>query len=220
MKRIINSILAIIMTLTMVACSSTDYTKEVAAVIDNYFSCVEEGDYNAALENCTSDVDDGLGLKDLDQMIEQELSSAGLGDDFDAAAKDWLKYTLQNTFDDHEIEEITFDSDNEAQVIVTGTALDFDQFNSDEFQDDLTTMTENYVNEHMDDMTDLYLTLGEDAAMEQIIKDISTFVFDQMKDFVDNIEKKEYATRFTLEKTEDNWKINKIEHTMRDDQNV
>lgn len=195
------------------ACSNADEEPQVREVIDNYFTSIQSGDYQTAMSYYTADVEDGFGIKDLDEVVEQELTAAALGEDFDNAAKDWLKYTIQNTFDSYNIDEVKFDSDT-ATVIVSGKGLDFEQFNSSEFQDSLTTVTNDYVNEHMNEMQDLYLSQGEEAATNQLISDLSNFVFGEMKTYVDNIESKDYKTRFTLVKEDTDWKISNIEHTM------
>lgn len=195
------------------ACSNANEEPQVREVIDNYFTSIQSGDYQTAMSYYTEDVEDGFGIKNLDEVVEQELTAAALGEDFDNAAKDWLKYTIQNTLDSYNIDEVTFDSDA-ATVIVSGKGLDFEQFNSNEFQENLTTVTNNYVHEHMSEMQDLYLSQGEEAATNQLISDLSNFVFSEMKTYVDNIESKEYKTRFTLVKEGTDWKISKIEHTM------
>lgn len=213
MKKILRLVMVLFVSIGLCACSNADEEPQVREVIDNYFTSIQSGDYQTAMSYYTRDVEDGFGIKDLDEVVEQELTAAALGEDFDNAAKDWLKYTIQNTFDSYNIDEVTFDSDT-ATVIVSGKGLDFEQFNSSEFQDSMTTATNDYVNEHMNEMQDLYLSQGEEAATNQLISDLSNFVFGEMKTYVDNIESKDYKTRFTLVKEDTDWKISNIEHTM------
>ncbi|MEE1449280.1 hypothetical protein [Faecalitalea cylindroides] len=213
MKKILRLVMVLFVSIGLCACSNADEEPQVREVIDNYFTSIQSGDYQTAMSYYTADVEDGFGIKDLDEVVEQELTAAALGEDFDNAAKDWLKYTIQNTFDSYNIDEVTFDSDT-AKVIVSGKGLDFEQFNSSEFQDSMTTVTNDYVNEHMNEMQDLYLSQGEEAATNQLISDLSNFVFGEMKTYVDNIESKDYKTRFTLVKEDTDWKISNIEHTM------
>ena len=213
MKKILRLVMVLFVSIGLCACSNADEEPQVREVIDNYFTSIQSGDYQTAMSYYTTDVEDGFGIKDLDEVVEQELTAAALGEDFDNAAKDWLKYTIQNTFDSYNIDEVTFDSDT-ATVLVSGKRLDFEQFNSSEFQDSLTTVTNDYVNEHMNEMQDLYLSQGEEAATNQLISDLSNFVFGEMKTYVDNIESKDYKTRFTLVKEDTDWKISNIEHTM------
>lgn len=213
MKKILRLVMVLFVSIGLCACSNADEEPQVREVIDNYFTSIQSGDYQTAMSYYTTDVEDGFGIKDLDEVVEQELTAAALGEDFDNAAKDWLKYTIQNTFDSYNIDEVTFDSDT-ATVIVSGKGLDFEQFNSSEFQDSMTTATNDYVNEHMNEMQDLYLSQGEEAATNQLISDLSNFVFGEMKTYVDNIESKDYKTRFTLVKEDTDWKISNIEHTM------
>lgn len=213
MKKILRLVMVLFVSIGLCACSNADEEPQVREVIDNYFTSIQSGDYQTAMSYYTEDVEDGFGIKDLDEVVEQELTAAALGEDFDNAAKDWLKYTIQNTFDSYNIDEVTFDSDT-ATVIVSGKGLDFEQFNSSEFQDSMTTVTNDYVNEHMSEMQDLYLSQGEEAATNQLISDLSNFVFGEMKTYVDNIESKDYKTRFTLVKEDTDWKISNIEHTM------
>lgn len=213
MKKILRLVMVLFVSIGLCACSNADEEPQVREVIDNYFTSIQSGDYQTAMSYYTADVEDGFGIKDLDEVVEQELTAAALGEDFDNAAKDWLKYTIQNTFDSYNIDEVTFDSDT-ATVIVSGKGLDFEQFNSSEFQDSMITVTNDYVNEHMNEMQDLYLSQGEEAATNQLISDLSNFVFGEMKTYVDNIESKDYKTRFTLVKEDTDWKISNIEHTM------
>lgn len=213
MKKFLELVMVLLVSIGLCACSNANEEPQVREVIDNYFTSIQSGDYQTAMSYYTEDVEDGFGIKNLDEVVEQELTAAALGEDFDNAAKDWLKYTIQNTLDSYNIDEVTFDSDA-ATVIVSGKGLDFEQFNSNEFQENLTTVTNNYVNEHMSEMQDLYLSQGEEAATNQLISDLSNFVFSEMKIYVDNIESKEYKTRFTLVKEGTDWKISKIEHTM------
>lgn len=213
MKKILRLVMVLFVSIGLCACSNADEEPQVREVIDNYFTSIQSGDYQTAMSYYTTDVEDGFGIKDLDEVVEQELTAAALGEDFDNAAKDWLKYTIQNTFDSYNIDEVTFDSDT-ATVIVSGKGLDFEQFNSSELQDSMTTVTNDYVNEHMNEMQDLYLSQGEEAATNQLISDLSNFVFGEMKTYVDNIESKDYKTRFTLVKEDTDWKISNIEHTM------
>ena len=213
MKKILRLVMVLFVSIGLCACSNADEEPQVREVIDNYFTSIQSGDYQTAMSYYTADVEDGFGIKDLDEVVEQELTAAALGEDFDNAAKDWLKYTIQNTFDSYNIDEVTFDSDT-ATVIVSGKGLDFEQFNSSEFQDSMTTVTNDYVNEHMNEMQDLYLSQGEEAATNQLISDLSNLVFGEMKTYVDNIESKDYKTRFTLVKEDTDWKISNIEHTM------
>ena len=213
MKKILRLVMVLFVSIGLCACSNADEEPQVREVIDNYFTSIQSGDYQTAMSYYTADVEDGFGIKDLDEVVEQELTAAALGEDFDNAAKDWLKYTIQNTFDSYNIDEVKFDSDT-ATVIVSGKGLDFEQFNSSEFQDSMTTVTNDYVNEHMNEMQELYLSQGEEAATNQLISDLSNFVFGEMKTYVDNIESKDYKTRFTLVKEDTDWKISNIEHTM------
>lgn len=213
MKKILRLVMVLFVSIGLCACSNADEEPQVREVIDNYFTSIQSGDYQTAMSYYTTDVEHGFGIKDLDEVVEQELTAAALGEDFDNAAKDWLKYTIQNTFDSYNIDEVTFDSDT-ATVIVSGKGLDFEQFNSSEFQDSMTTVTNDYVNEHMNEMQNLYLSQGEEAATNQLISDLSNFVFGEMKTYVDNIESKDYKTRFTLVKEDTDWKISNIEHTM------
>lgn len=213
MKKILRLVMVLFVSIGLCACSNADEEPQVREVIDNYFTSIQSGDYQTAMSYYTADVEDGFGIKDLDEVVEQELTAAALGEDFDNAAKDWLKYTIQNTFDSYNIDEVTFDSDT-ATVIVSGKGLNFEQFNSSEFQDSMTAVTNDYVNEHMNEMQDLYLSQGEEAATNQLISDLSNFVFGEMKTYVDNIESKDYKTRFTLVKEDTDWKISNIEHTM------
>lgn len=213
MKKFLELVMVLFVSIVLCACSNVNEEPQVREVIDNYFTSIQSGDYQTAMSYYTEDVKDGFGIKNLDEVVEQELTAAALGEDFDNAAKDWLKYTIQNTLDSYNIDEVTFDSDA-ATVIVSGKGLDFEQFNSNEFQENLTTVTNNYVNEHMSEMQDLYLSQGEEVATNQLISDLSNFVFSEMKTYVDNIESKEYKTRFTLVKEGTDWKISKIEHTM------
>lgn len=213
MKKILRLVMVLFVSIGLCACSNADEEPQVREVIDNYFTSIQSGDYQTAMSYYTTDVEDGFGIKDLDEVVEQELTAAALGEDFDNAAKDWLKYTIQNTFDSYNIDEVTFDSDT-ATVIVSGKGLNFEQFNSSEFQDSMTAVTNDYVNEHMNEMQDLYLSQGEEAATNQLISDLSNFVFGEMKTYVDNIESKDYKTRFTLVKEDTDWKISNIDHTM------
>ena len=213
MKKILRLVMVLFVSIGLCACSNADEEPQVREVIDNYFTSIQSGDYQTAMSYYTTDVEDGFGIKDLDEVVAQDLTAAALGEDFDNAAKDWLKYTIQNTFDSYMIDEVTFDSDT-ATVIVSGKGLDFEQFNSSEFQDSMTTVTNDYVNEHMNEMQYLYLSQGEEAATNQLISDLSNFVFGEMKTYVDNIESKDYKTRFTLVKEDTDWKISNIEHTM------
>lgn len=213
MKKILRLVMVLFVFISLCACSNTDEEPQVREVIDNYFTSMQTGDYQSAMSYYTSDVEDGFGIKNLDEVVEQELTSAALGKDFDNAAKDWLKHTIQNIFDSYNIDEVTFSLDT-AHVMVSGKGVDFEQFNSGDFQNNLSTMANDYVNEHMSEMQDLYLSQGEEVATKQLIGDLSNFVFDKMKTYVDSIERKDYKIRFTLIKEDTNWKISKIEHTL------
>lgn len=212
MKKIIKVLLSAFLFVGIAACGNNEDAEKQAVkeVVDNYFTAVQSGDYKKAMEYYTDDADDGYEILQLDEMLEEELTNQGLGDDFDNAAKDWVTSTVKKLFKTYEVGDITL-KDDTATVQLTGQAINLEGLNN---TDDLNTRieeaTNNYMTEHYDELVQIYNDNDEDTAQGLVVKALAEFLFGELDSYVDTFDYADYESEMTLVKQDDgSYKISK-----------
>ena len=88
---------------------------------------------------------------------------------------------------------------------------DYENIDFTAMESELTTYTQNYANENLNRLMQIYNDQGEDAMMEAMMQDIGGYMFDRMETLFTGAEQKKYQMRFDLVQDENEWKIKAAE---------
>lgn len=215
MKKFLSFLTCLALVLSLSGCSGESHEEEIKTAIDSYFSAIQAGDYDAALQAAAGDsFQDNFGLS---QVQEQsgELLDDTLGEVYNSEAKAFVEYVLSKSISEYTIGDIQEDGD-QATAEVTGKCLDFETMDVSIGEVDTDTLTENYLTEHMDELSQIYSEQGEEAVNQKIMDDCAPLIFDQMKTAVDSIETRDFDMQITLTQTDGKWLISQIDELQQD----
>lgn len=207
MKKLWKTLLVLLMVVGVTACSSKESTDEQEAVVKNFFEYVSKGETEKLSDICSKDINDDIGLKDLDDELDVYIDDA-YGEVFAEEAIDFKNEVLKNFFKEYKIGDITVE-DDKTFVKVTGKYLDYSTVSFDETN--IQAMSEQYATEHQDELTEIYSSQGKDAVMEKIFTDIAPAMFDELKSQLAQAQEEKLDVVFTLEKNDkDKWIITEV----------
>lgn len=215
MKKLLSFLTCLTLVLALAGCAGESHEKEIKAVIDSYFSAIQTGDYDTALQAVTGDTfQDNFGLSEVQGQAD-ELLDDSLGEVYNNEAREFIDYVLSKSVTEYTIGDIKEDSD-QATAEVTGKCLDFETMDVSVGEVDTDTLTENYLTEHMDELSQIYSEQGEEAVNQKIMDDCAPLIFDQMKTAVDSIETREFDLQITLTQQDGKWLISQIDELQQD----
>lgn len=204
MKKILSVIFCMLFMGSVTACSN-DNTEKVSTVIDDYFTLIQEGNYTDAMYLCLDDVDDKFGLKDLIAVIDDGLVKDN-PDTFTKEAGDWITHTVSKTVKEYKIIDCVA-NDDAYVVYVKGKALDFKDLDL-KLQDDLVNKMDQFISKNTSKFQKIISNeTDENKAVEKINAELSKFIFNEMKDIVDNTNYIDFAMKFTLKEIKGQLKI-------------
>lgn len=212
MKKLMSLFMAMIFAIGMAGCgNNTDEQIQAASnVVTAYLDAIQSGDLDAAEDYTTDAYIDPLGIDNMDSYMESLLDSLDMGETFDQEANDFAKNAVKAAITSYEINDTKMEEDT-ISVLVDIDGKDYENIDFTAMENELNTYTQNYANENLDRLMQIYTEQGEDAMMEAMMQDIGGYMFDEMETLFTGAAQKQYQMRFDLVQDEDEWKINGAE---------
>lgn len=212
MKKLMSLFMATIFAIGMAGCgNNTDEQIQAASnVVTAYLDAIQSGDLDAAEDYTTDAYIDPLGIDNMDSYMESLLDSLDMGETFDQEANDFAKNAVKAAITSYEINDTKMEEDT-ISVLVDIDGKDYENIDFTAMENELNTYTQNYANENLDRLMQIYTEQGEDAMMEAMMQDIGGYMFDEMETLFTGAAQKQYQMRFDLVQDEDEWKINGAE---------
>ncbi|MBM6765527.1 hypothetical protein H5996_06340 [Faecalicoccus pleomorphus] len=212
MKKLLSLFVAMIFAIGMAGCgnNSDEQIQAASNVVTGYLDAIQSGDLDKAEDYTTDAYIDPLGIDNMDSYMESLLESLDMGETFDQEANDFAKNAVKAAITSYEINDTKMEEDT-ISVLVDIDGKDYENIDFTAMENELNTYTQNYANENLDRLMQIYTEQGEDAMMEAMMQDIGGYMFDEMETLFTGAAQKQYQMRFDLVQDEDEWKINGAE---------
>ena len=212
MKKLLSLFVAMIFAIGMAGCgnNSDEQIQAASNVVTGYLDAIQSGDLDKAEDYTTDAYIDPLGIDNMDSYMESLLESLDMGETFDQEANDFAKNAVKAAITSYEINDTKMEEDT-ISVLVDIDGKDYENIDFTAMENELNTYTQNYANENLDRLMQIYNDQGEDAMMEAMMQDIGGYMFDEMETLFTGAAQKQYQMRFDLVQDEDEWKINGAE---------
>lgn len=185
-----------------------------------FMEAMEEADMDNITTLCTEAAFDSLKLKYLDSSYQVNDFFRGMGVDKELFSEEALEAT-QNYFDyyvDALIKNYTINSVTEKNTVghvnVTVTTYDRQTLKND-INQHLTTefesLIEQYTDEHIDELSAIYLENGEIAMTIKILDALMDEFMDILKNLIDTAETTDVTIVLTVEKIDNEWLVTNAE---------
>ena len=212
MKKLLSLFVAMIFAIGMAGCgnNSDEQIQAASNVVTGYLDAIQSGDLDKAEDYTTDAYIDPLGIDNMDSYMESLLESLDMGETFDQEANDFAKNAVKAAITSYEINDTKMEEDT-ISVLVDIDGKDYENIDFTAMESELTTYTQNYANENLNRLMQIYNDQGEDAMMEAMMQDIGGYIFDRMETLFTGAEQKKYQMRFDLVQDENEWKIKAAE---------
>lgn len=212
MKKIVSLFVAMAFAIGVAGCGNNNEAQIQAAtdVVSGYLDAIQNGNLDVAEEYTTDSYIDPLGIDNMDSYMESLLDSLDMGDTFDQEANDFATNAVKAAITSYEINDTKMEEDT-ISVLVDIDGKDYENIDFTAMESELTTYTQNYANENLNRLMQIYNDQGEDAMMEAMMQDIGGYMFDRMETLFTGAEQKKYQMRFDLVQDENEWKIKAAE---------
>lgn len=212
MKKLLSLFVAMIFAIGMAGCgnNSDEQIQAASNVVTGYLDAIQSGDLDKAEDYTTDAYIDPLGIDNMDSYMESLLESLDMGETFDQEANDFAKNAVKAAITSYEINDTKMEEDT-ISVLVDIDGKDYENIDFTAMENELNTYTQNYANENLDRLMQIYTEQGEDAMVEAMMQDIGGYMFDEMETLFTGAAQKQYQMRFDLVQDEDEWKINGAE---------
>lgn len=196
------------MVFTLTACSNEN--DAVEQVSNAYFTAMEKGDVTKAKKYCSNDAASKAGMNVISSDLEDALNELNFGDEFDAAAKKFVKKFVKGIFQSHETQSISVDEDV-ATVKVKVKGINTKDMDTDHWIKEMNSLISDYVSENEDRMTEMK-EQDEDKAEETMVSELSDIILDTFNNEINRTKTHSYTMTLTLKKNNDTWQITKIKN--------
>lgn len=212
MKRLVSFLVVMMISIGLVGCGNNNETQIQAAqdTVTSYLDSIQSGDLDKAEEYTTDAYIDPLGIDNMDSYMESLLESLDMGETFDQEANEFATNAVKAAITSYKIKDSKME-DGTISVLVDVDGKDYENIDFTTMENELNTYTQNYANENMDRLAQIYTQQGEDAMMEAMMQDIGGYMFDKIETLFTGAAQKQYQMRFDLVQDDDEWKINGAE---------
>lgn len=191
-------------------------TDEIKATVDGFMGCLQEGDLEGMKAYTDPELFEADGtladLTQLESLDDQFSSSLGmdaddLSDSTKAKLEEFVGTLLSGLVKSYEIGEIT-EADGKASVNLTTTfGFNPDKIDEIDVNDEIEEMATKYVEEHMDELMDVYNEGGQDAIIAKVLDDLIADILDKYSEEITNTGETTEQTVMTLEKKDGKWLV-------------
>lgn len=207
MKIMMKMLVAVMMALSLVACSGGNSTEEQEKTVNNFFQYVSECEFEKLEEIADSSVLDSLGITAMEAQLDMYNDPDTYGQVFIDETQDYKEAVFAELFQDIKITEIEVDGDKSVATI-TGKYLNYNEI--DLTSVDIETMTREYIDAHVDELAQIYRDEGQKAYQIAIFDNIAPDYYSQMKEVLKKAPIEKMDGTVELEKKDDKWIITKV----------
>lgn len=199
MKKFLKVSLASILSMSLLACGTSDADKAKASV-NTYLKSIKNGDYETVSSVLTSDLSDSFDstLSYYEEIIDEY----DLSDETLKSVQSLISKMLQLTCSDYKVGEVTEVSDTEYEVSATVTTISYDNLDITDFEEEL---SEKYNFDSID-----YEDSTEAELYDQLILMSCSYTSELADYYMENGDKVDQDVTFTVVKENDNWLISEV----------
>lgn len=200
---------------TLTSCGFSDKS-EITQNTDTFFQAAMDGDYNAVSSLAAAEVIDSMGLNALDidsacghYYEHHNIDASLLSEDAKNSVKDYCTYFANGLIQDYQIQNIS-SQNGFATLDVSVTTYSpkaAEYMDSDAFLDELETLMTEYQNEHIEELSSIYLKDGDKAMEQTFYNAVIPLIMEHYKTTLSRFGTEEIILTMTLEKQNDTWLI-------------
>ena len=207
MKKICVLLVSALLALTLFGCGSKEsHETEIKAAVDGFFQAMQAGNTAKAESYLTDDCQDDFGIKGITDGLDAQLAQLDLGETFEAESQEFMKNIVAQSFESYSIDSVK-EGSSESTVAVSGRCLDFDKLDFSDSNDDITALSEQYTNEHLAELQQIYLEQGEDAMTEAIMQGLVPMLYDSMEQIAKDTPRIDFNASITVVEQDGQWLI-------------
>ena len=208
MKKLLSLCLAFFLVLGSSACANNkaDESKMAEDAVAGYFDALRAGKWEEASEFVSDSYSDPLDIEQAEDYLESLLEVYDYGETFESEAKDFMTNVMKSLIASYEIKGVEKE-DEKFIVNVDVVSKDYSNLDLSSVQTEANDYMEQYANDNMAKIQEVYQNEGEDAAMELILKDVSGYLFDTIEKVYAEAPEVAYSGHFEVENDEGEYKI-------------
>lgn len=207
MKKIMKILVAMMMALSLAACSGGNSTKEQETTVNNFFKYVSECEFDKLEEIAEPSVLSDLGITSMEAQLDMYDDPDTYGQIFIDETEEYKKVVFEELFQDVKITNIEVDGDKSTATI-SGKYLNYNKVDLNSV--DVQTLAQDYVNNHTNELAEIYQNEGFKAYQIAIYDNIAPVYYDQMKEVIKSAPVEKLNGSVELEKKDNKWIITKV----------
>lgn len=208
MKKVLKLMLAVLMTISLAACSGGNSTEEQEKVVENFFTYVSECKFDELAEITDDSVIDTMGITAMEASLNMYDDPDTYGKVFIDETEEYKKAVFKDLFTDIKITNAEIE-DDETTVTVSGKYMNYNSIDLSSV--DIDAIAEEYVNANSTELMQTYQNEGYNAYQIKIYDNIAPVYYDQMKELLKQAELTDFDGKFILEKKDDQWIITSVQ---------
>ena len=208
MRKRITAFIAVILLLCTTGCSGEK--KEIKSTVEAYLNAMRKGDVTEAITYLA--VSDDFLILHMEENIKNVLESADLSDDFDDRADAFITKLFSKTVQSYEIQDIHINGNSAAVTVdIYGISPASVAGSVSVASSDITANAANYMNEHSDELNQIRVEQGQDAALKKILEAAAEMYFQDLDRIIDGASSENRIYVISLIKSGEDWKIISVE---------
>lgn len=208
MRKRITALIAVILLLCTTGCSGEQ--KNIKNTVEAYLDATRRGDVTEAISYL--DVSDDFLILHMEENIKNALKSADLSDDFDERADAFITKLFSKTVQSYEIKDIHINGNSAAVTVdIYGISPISVAGPVSVASSDITANATNYMNEHSEELNQIRVEQGQDAALKKILEEAAQTYFKDLDRIIDGAVSENKIYVISLIKSGEEWKIISIE---------
>jgi hypothetical protein len=208
MRKRITALIAVILLLCTTGCSGEQ--KNIKNTVKAYLDATRSGDVTEAITYL--DVSDDFLILHMEENIKNALKSADLSDDFDERADAFITKLFSKTVQSYEIKDIHINGKSAAVTVdIYGISPISVAGPVSVASSDITANATNYMNEHSEELNQIRMEQGQDAALKKILEEAAQTYFKDLDRIIDGAVSENKIYVISLIKSGEEWKIISIE---------
>ncbi len=208
MKKVLKLMLAVLMTISLAACSGGNSTEEQEKVVENFFTYVSECKFDELAEITDDSVIDTMGITAMEASLNMYDDPDTYGKVFIDETEEYKKAVFKDLFTDIKITNAEIEGD-ETTVTVSGKYMNYNSIDLSSV--DIDAIAEEYVNANSTELMQTYQNEGYNAYQIKIYDNIAPVYYDQMKELLKQAESSDFDGKFVLENKDDQWIITSVQ---------